>query len=139
MTLATWFWIGHLPALAGWAALLFAGQRGVTAARWAAVLLAAGYTILFALFARAAGVLVQDYGLSGVAAFFDVPGLQLLGWVHYLAFDLFVGSWIAEEGSRLGMPRALVIPCLLLTFLIGPFGLLVFFLLRSPRRNSIAS
>jgi hypothetical protein len=139
MTLETWFWIAHVPALAGWLALIVAPASGVRFARWAAVALAAGYTILFVLSAREAGVLAEDYSLRGVAAFFDVPMLQLLGWVHYLAFDLFVGSWIAEEGSRLGMARALVILCLVLTFMIGPFGLLVFFLVRAMRRNSIAS
>ncbi|HEX8655399.1 MAG TPA: abscisic acid-deficient protein Aba4 family protein [Allosphingosinicella sp.] len=139
MTLETWFWIAHVPALAGWLALIVAPASGVRFARWAAVAIAAGYAVLFLLSAREAGVLAQDYSLRGVAAFFDVPRLQLLGWVHYLAFDLFVGAWIAEEASRLGMSRALVIPCLILTFLIGPFGLLVFFLLRAMRRNSIAS
>lgn len=139
MTLETWFWIAHVPALAGWLALIFAPAAGVRFARWAAVAIAAGYTILFVLSAREAGVLAEDYSLGGVAAFFDVPMLQLLGWIHYLAFDLFVGSWIAEEGARLQMSRALIILCLILTFTIGPFGLLVFFLVRSMRRNSIAS
>ena len=140
MTLETWFWIAHVPALAGWLALIFAPAAGaVRFARWAAVAIGAGYAILFVLSAREAAVLVEDYSLRGVAAFFDVPRLQLLGWVHYLAFDLFVGSWIVEEGGRLGLSRALVIPCLILTLMIGPFGLLVFFLARGMRRNSIAS
>ena len=140
MTLETWFWIAHVPALAGWLALIFAPQAGgVSFARWAAVALGAGYAILFVLSAREAGVLAEDYSLRGVAAFFDVPMLQLLGWVHYLAFDLFVGSWIVEEGRRLQMSRAPIILSLILTLMIGPFGLLVFFLLRSTRRNSIAS
>jgi len=140
MTLETWFWVAHVPALAGWLGLIFAPQAGgISFARWAAVAIAVGYAILFVLSAREAAVLAEDYSLRGVAAFFDVPRLQLLGWVHYLAFDLFVGSWIVEEAGRLGVSRALVIPCLILTLMIGPFGLLVFFLVRSLRRNSIAS
>ncbi|HEX8217503.1 MAG TPA: abscisic acid-deficient protein Aba4 family protein [Allosphingosinicella sp.] len=139
MTLETWFWIAHVPTLAGWAALFFAWSRGVPFARWAAVTVAIGYAIVFLLAAREAGALARDYSLAGVAAFFDVSMLQLLGWIHYLAFDLFVGSWIVEEGQRLGISRALIAPCLILTLMLGPLGLLLFFVIRSTSRNSIAS
>ncbi len=52
------------------------------------------------------------------------------GWLHYLAFDLFVGTWISREGLNAGLPRLLIIPCLVLTFLFGPAGLLLFYALR---------
>lgn len=50
------------------------------------------------------------------------------GWVHYLAFDLFVGIWIAEQADALGLSRWLQAPILVATFLLGPLGLLVFLL-----------
>ena len=140
MTLEAWFWIAHVPALAGWLALIILpANRGVRLARWAAALLAFGYLLLFLFFARDTLVLVREYGLGGVAAWFDIPGLMLLGWVHYLAFDLFVGSWEAEEGARSGVPRAVLIPCLILTCMLGPLGLLAFLVARRLRNNSIAS
>jgi hypothetical protein len=139
MTLGTWFWVAHGVALAGWVALLVGSGSGpVRVARWAAALLAVGYTILFLFFAADASVLARDYSLAGVGAFFDTPSMMLLGWVHYLAFDLFVGSWEAEEAQRLQMPRPLLVLCLLLTFLLGPLGLLAFLAARAAR-NSIAS
>jgi hypothetical protein len=52
------------------------------------------------------------------------------GWLHYLAFDLFVGSWIVLDGLERGVPRLLLLPCLPLAFLFGPSGLLLYFLLR---------
>ncbi len=52
------------------------------------------------------------------------------GWLHYLAFDLFVGCWIVREGLDAGVPRLLIIPCLILTFMVGPVGLLLFLVLR---------
>jgi hypothetical protein len=64
----------------------------------------------------------------------DVPGLLAAGWVHYLAFDLFVGAWIAERGAALGLPHWQLVPVLLLTFMFGPAGLLAFILLRALRR-----
>ena len=68
--------------------------------------------------------------LSAVHALFQHPGLLTAGWFHYLAFDLFVGTWIAREGERAGIAPVLLIPCFALTFLFGPVGLLAFLALR---------
>ena len=58
---------------------------------------------------------------------------MLIGWVHYLAFDLWIGSWEAEEAHRVGMSHLMLLPCLAFTFLAGPFGLLMFLGLRYAR------
>ena len=76
--------------------------------------------------------------LDGVAALFSNRWLLLAGWVHYLAFDLFVGSWEVRDAMRLGISHLLVIPCLVLTFLFGPAGLLAYLCLRFALRRSIA-
>jgi len=49
------------------------------------------------------------------------------GWVHYLAFDLFVGLWIAENADRIKLHRVLQFPILFATFMFGPLGLLLFY------------
>ena len=54
----------------------------------------------------------------------------LAGWVHYLAFDLLVGAWIVRTARAEGIPHWAVMPCLILTFLFGPAGLLAFAILR---------
>ena len=69
--------------------------------------------------------------IAEVQALFAVPGALVAGWVHYLAFDLFVGTWIAQRSARLGIRHAFVLPVLLLTFIFGPAGLLGFALLRA--------
>lgn len=56
--------------------------------------------------------------------------VALAGWVHYLAFDLFVGAWIVGEGQREGLAWWQVCPALPLTFLFGPAGLVLFTVLR---------
>ena len=68
--------------------------------------------------------------IAEVQALFAVPGALVAGWVHYLAFDLFVGTWIAQRSAQLGIRHAFVLPVLLLTFIFGPAGLLGFALLR---------
>lgn len=74
--------------------------------------------------------------LTDVAALFSDRGLLLAGWVHYLAFDLFIGSWEVRDATRLKLPHLLVIPCLLLTFMLGPIGLLAYFGLRLVRTGA---
>jgi hypothetical protein len=74
--------------------------------------------------------------LQGVAALFANPWLLLAGWTHYLAFDLLVGVWEVRDSSSRGIPHVMVLPCLLLTFLVGPTGWLLYLVLRRVRSQS---
>lgn len=69
--------------------------------------------------------------LAGVAAFFTNPWLLLAGWVHYLAFDLLIGTWEVRDAQERGIPHVFVVPCLFLTFMFGPAGWLLYLTLRS--------
>jgi hypothetical protein len=68
--------------------------------------------------------------LAEVTRLFANPAMLLAGWLHYLAFDLFLGAWEVRDAQRHGVPHLLVIPCLLLTFLLGPIGLLAYMAVR---------
>lgn len=68
--------------------------------------------------------------LSGVTALFTNPVAVLIGWVHYLAFDLMAGIWIKKNSHKNNISHWLVIPCLLLTFMFGPVGLLLYLMIR---------
>jgi hypothetical protein len=72
--------------------------------------------------------------IAEVRALFAVDAALTAGWIHYLAFDLFVGTWIARRAGELGLPHLAVVPLLALTFLFGPAGLLAFFVLRAVMR-----
>jgi hypothetical protein len=72
--------------------------------------------------------------IAQVRALFSVDAALTAGWIHYLAFDLFVGTWIARSAARIGLPHLATIPLLALTFLFGPAGLLAFFALRAVLR-----
>ena len=74
---------------------------------------------------------MPDLGsLDGLARAFSNPHVMLIGWIHYLCVDLWVGAWETEDAPRGGVPHALLLPCLALTFLAGPAGLLLFVLVR---------
>ena len=69
--------------------------------------------------------------LTDVMTLFGQRWLVLAGWVHYLAFDLFVGSWEVRDARERGVPHLAVVPCLLLTFMFGPAGWLAYSCLRA--------
>lgn len=134
------FSIANSVALAGWLVLIVAGR-----ARWAAALITGA--ILPLLFALAyVLVLGGHWGetqgsfstLSGVQSLFANPWLLLAGWIHYLAFDLFIGSWQVRDAQRHGIAHWMLWPSLVLTFLFGPGGLLLYFLLRWWKVKSLS-
>jgi len=69
--------------------------------------------------------------LADVSTLFGQPWLLLAGWVHYLAFDLLVGSWEVRDARERGIPHLAVVPCLALTFMFGPAGWLAYAGLRT--------
>ena len=75
--------------------------------------------------------------LAEVALLFQNPRALLAGWIHYLAFDLFIGSWEVRDAQRVGLHHLAVVPCLVLTFLFGPVGLLLYFILRAALRRKL--
>lgn len=68
--------------------------------------------------------------LDGVATLFTHRWLLLAGWLHYLAFDLLVGTWEARDARERGVPHLLLVPCLFLTLMFGPAGWLAYVSIR---------
>ena len=69
--------------------------------------------------------------LSGLQAAFSDERALIGAWVHYLVFDLFVGAWIIRDAKRAGIPHLAVVVPAILTFVLGPLGLLLYMLLRA--------
>ena len=74
--------------------------------------------------------------LAGVMARFDSKGGAVLGWTHYLAFDLFVGMWIARDADQKGFSRIAQLPFLFLTLMVGPIGLFAWLIVRDRRSRA---
>lgn len=126
------FWIANSLALLSWIVLLVAPRW-----KWTNKIILSGviplslsvaYLILIVLFFGKA-----DGGfdsLANVMKLFTNEWAVLAGWIHYLAFDLFVGNWEVKDSQAKGISHWLVIPCLILTFLFGPIGFLLYSILR---------
>ena len=129
------FALASSAPLPAWLALCFAplGRRQVVVfARFVAISLCLAYLLMIAVALSQPGGAAPDLTtLAGLAKAFSDPRVMLIGWLHYLAFDLWVGTWIVEEAGRRAVPNAAVAPCLVLTLLAGPVGLLAFLAARS--------
>ena len=75
--------------------------------------------------------------LAEVAKLFQKPELLLAGWIHYLAFDLFIGAWITRDAQRNALPHLVIVPCLIMTFMLGPIGLLFYFAIRTAKIRTL--
>ncbi len=135
------FSISNLIAMVAWVALaILPGRRWVTE-----VVTSVAVPLLFAIVY--VGIVATMFGrtpggfstLAGVAALFSNPWLLLAGWIHYLAFDLLIGTWEARDARERGLPHLLLVPCLFLTFMFGPAGWLVYRAVRltKPARRSL--
>src|SRR5579864_3882768 len=101
------FSIANFAALLGWVVLVMAGPK-----RWAAPLVTGA--ILPLLFAALyIGLIAAHWGetpggfgsLAGVASLFSNRWLLLAGWIHYLGFDLFIGSFEVRDARRKAIPH----------------------------------
>jgi Domain of unknown function (DUF4281) len=137
----TVFSIVNTTALIAWIVLLLAvwrdndWLRDQVLGRFVPLAFAAIYTALIVLFFGRGGGGFDS--LANVKMLFTFDWLVLAGWVHYLAFDLFVGTWIARQVMRQGLSRWWLIGLLPLTFMFGPIGLLAFEAVKLVTRSSL--
>ncbi len=139
MTAETLFSLASAAVLPGWALLVLVPRWKWTARLVGPVLIPALLSLLYLYLLATHWVSAQGaFGsLASVRRLFDDPAVLLAGWVHYLVFDLFVGSWEVRDAQRLALPHLLVVPCLLLTLLFGPVGLLSYFAVRGSLRRRL--
>ena len=71
------------------------------------------------------------YSLEGVHTLFSLKAACFGGWVHYVVFDLWTGIWITNDSIEKKVPQLLTILCLFFTMMLGPSGLLLYFVIRT--------
>lgn len=137
------FSTGNAAALVAWLALA-AATFLPTLRRWvwpvAGIGLPAVIAVAYvgALIAGIAGGARGGFGSIGeVRSLFANDHALAAGWLHYLAFDLVVGTLIARDAARSGVSAVFVLPALALTFLFGPAGLLAYLVVRIARGGQL--
>ena len=145
------FGFTNVVALVGWLALalLPRGPKVMALILYAGVaILCLSYAVMFVLLfgklvdpGMVAGASGQGGGfttIAGIRALFISDGGIVLGWTHYLAFDLFVGLWIAKDADHKSFPRLVQLPFLFATLMAGPIGLLAWLIVRERRARRAA-
>lgn len=140
MDAASIFSLGNSFILIGWILLIFLPNWKYTQAsilNGLIVLYSVVYTYL----------ILKDIGdfradsfssLANVKALFQNDNAVAAGWFHYLAFDLFVGAYIVRKSISLGISRWLYTLALPFTFMFGPIGYLMFFIIKSLKNKSLS-
>lgn len=132
MDMETVFTFANAFVLAGWLALLLAPRAPKLADRIASVIIPLLLAIAYLMLAPVFFTFTEGGfdSLANVMILFDNPRAVMAGWLHYLAFDLFIGSWQVRQAREHNIRHLVIIPSLVLTLLLGPVGLLVFFITR---------
>lgn len=133
------FQLSNNLALISWIVLIFFPFKSWTP-KW---ILGTSISLLSLLYAYLAiatfdpDTFSQFGSLEGIMALFTHKEAVLAGWIHYLAFDLMVGLYIITQAKTLSLNRWLLIPSLLLTFMLGPLGLVVFLIYRFTKTKTL--
>ncbi len=126
------FSIANLIAMISWLLLAVAPRwvftRKIVLSGAIPLLLSVAYLVLIAVFFGSSEGGFSS--LAGVMKLFTYEWMVLAGWIHYLAFDLFVGVWEVKDAQAKNISHRFVIPCLILTFMLGPIGFLLYSILR---------
>jgi hypothetical protein len=118
------FGMTGMPAMIGWAILILGPRRFAWLNAIPQLIIPLGLSVLYALlilrfFAEPEG----GFGsLAEVRQLFTSDWTLLAGWVHYLAFDLAIGAYLATRMDRVGIGRVVQAPIFVTTFLFGPMG-----------------
>jgi hypothetical protein len=131
------FSFANLVAMAGWLLLALLGRRRRLAELVSGWLIPGGFAVAYvAIVAVTWGKAPGGFSsLDAVGQLFTNPWMLLAGWLHYLAFDLFVGAWIVRDSKERGIAHAFTLPSLVLTFMFGPAGWLSYLGLRAILRS----
>ncbi len=130
----TFFTLANLFILPFWISMILLPHwrwtRRIMQTLWPVVVLCVVYAVsLLSQIGGAAGNLLNPT-LDGIAGLLGTPAGAAAGWVHFLAFDLFVGRWAYLDSRERGISAWLVSPTLFFVFMAGPFGLLLYLAVR---------
>ena len=140
MDAASIFSLGNSCILIGWILLIFLPNW-----KYTQVSILNGLIVLYSVVY--AYLILKDIGdfradsfstLANVKALLQNDNAVAAGWFHYLSCDLFVGAYIVRKSISLGISRWLYTLALPFTFMFGPMGYLIFFIIKSLKNKSLS-
>ena len=68
--------------------------------------------------------------LENLYTIFSTESFLLIFWLHFVALNIFLGSWISRDAIKYFVPRFITIISLILVYLVGPIGLVFYWIVR---------
>lgn len=138
----TLFSLANLYVMPFWALMIFLPRwrwtQRLMASLWPFVPLALLYAVwIVPALLGGAGADIANPTLAGIAALLGTPEGAAVGWVHFLAFDLFVGRWAYFDSQKVGLSPWLMAPILFLVLMAGPLGWLLYALARGIKTRDV--
>lgn len=116
--------------LVAWAAILFFPKSKVSKPLISFPWIPLGISFFYTYFIIVSGGLAEaDFSsLEGIVVLFKnaTPESAAVGWLHYLAFDFWVGTWMIRHSQKFQIKHILIVLPLLCTFMLGPIGILIY-------------
>ena len=69
-------------------------------------------------------------GLSELSRLFEDHLYIMIFWTHFIAINLFIGGWIVKDSQKFSINKVLLALPLITTYLIGPIGLFLYWIIR---------
>jgi len=69
-------------------------------------------------------------GIDEISDLFTDKNFLIMFWIHFISINLFVGGWIVKDSQKFMINKFLLSVPLVITYLIGPLGLFVYWLIR---------
>jgi len=122
----------NLVALVGWLLIILAPYSRATRRLIDSMVLPVVLALVYAAVLVIAFLTVPQivWSLEGITEAMSDPWIMTLGWTHLVAFDLVAGTWMKLDSAKRKIRHRWMIVPYLLTFLLGPVGLLTYILLR---------
>ena len=69
-------------------------------------------------------------GINNISDLFSDKTFLMMFWIHFISINLFTGGWIVRDSQKLAINKIVIIFPLLITYLIGPIGIFIYWLIR---------
>ena len=70
------------------------------------------------------------FGINDLSNLFSEKNFLMMFWIHFIAINLFTGGWIVKDAQKFSINKIILIVPLVVTYLIGPLGLFLYWLIR---------
>ena len=140
-----YFWI-NLGVLPFWLILIFFPQSNLSryfvTSIFPILLLSIAYIFMIYKSYLSSYEFLNNFDLylniSNLSNLFSNETFLILFWIHFISINLFTGGWIVKVSQKFGINKIILFLPLIITYLIGPLGLLIYWLIRIFYAKSIS-